>query len=70
MTEHVHAPKIHEARRIVGGGEFAIEVCECGALRSVVVRDGKTITSDWEDPDDGDVDLYWDGHADNDNEEP
>lgn len=72
MTEHVHRPKVHEERRIMGGGAIGMEVCECGALRSVVIRDGETITSDWEEPEEEDETfaLPWDGTVDNDNEDP
>ena len=70
MTEHKHAVLTSSAKKIVGGGSIALEVCACQAMRSVVTKKGgQVITSDWEEADEEeDMPLLWDGTTDNDQE--
>ena len=49
-------------------GSIALELCNCGALRSVINQGGKITESDWELPDEEEMPLPWDGTTDNDNE--
>ena len=70
MADHKHAVLTSSAKKIMGGGSIALEVCSCDAIRSVITkRNGQVITSDWEEPEEEEVPLIWDGTTDNDQED-
>jgi hypothetical protein len=68
-NDHKHEVLTSAAKKIVGGGSIALEVCACQAMRSVVTKKGgQVITSDWEDAEEEDMPLIWDGTTNNDQE--
>ena len=72
MSDHQHEKLTAAKRKIAGGGFISLEVCKCGAMRSVVQKGatGPIVNSDWEEreEDEEPIDLLWDGGTENDNE--
>lgn len=69
MTEHKHESERRSVRNISGGGSITLETCGCGALRSVIERNGKTLISEWEiEEDEEEVLEVLDVDPDNDND--
>ena len=47
---HKHAVKTHSRAQFKEGGFIALEQCQCGAVRSLVLKTGEesVVTSNWE----------------------